>query len=218
MAALAMMRRGELERAYDIVTGERGLPLLEAECLVLQRFTSLGISAEIAFRRGKVAEALKLADRALELSRTRRDVDVFFAAVHGHAGTVLVFAGCLERLSAAPSSEIAGWDRRTLTRKLKQAVARLIAFAGMYPGARACAEHLRARYSALRGRSLAARASWSRAAQLASGAEQPYEQIQSLRALAAYEPSKAKLAEALAQRHGIPIEDASDESLTTAAE
>jgi hypothetical protein len=65
----------------------------------------------------------------------------------------------------------------------------------------------------------AAHASWSRAARLASEAEQPYEQIQSLRALAAYEPEKADLAEALARRHGIPSQDPSDEpNSTTAAE
>jgi tetratricopeptide (TPR) repeat protein len=218
MAALALMRRGELERAYRVVTGETGLELLEAECLVLQRFTSLGISAEIALRCGHVAEALTLADRALELSRTRRDVNVFFAALHGHAGTVFVFAGCLERLSAAPGTSLAGWDSRTLRRKLKQALARLAAFGGMYPGARACVEQWRARYDALRSRTRAARTSWSRAVRLASAAEQPYEQIRSLRALAAYEPAKAELAEALARRHGIPSQDLSDEPSTTAAE
>ena len=204
MAALAVMRRGEFERALQIVSGQRGLHLLEAECLVLQRFTSLGISAEVAFRCERVSEALALADRALELSRTRRDVDVFLAAVHGHAGTAFVFAGALDRLRGG--SPIPGWNQRGLLSKLKQACARLSAFGRLYPAARACAEHLQGRYYALCGRSRAARSSWVRAVALAGAAEQPYEQVLSQRALAAHEPIPAERARSLAMRHTPSLE------------
>ncbi len=171
MAAVAVSRGGQQARAIELALGARGLPLVAGDCLVLQRFTSLGIAAELLFGVGRRQEAKQLADQALELSRQRRDVNVFFAAVHGHTGITLVYLGLLE--AAAHGDEA---ERRRLQRQAAAAIAQLGAFSRMYPAAQAAFELLRGRYFGAKRRRRRALAAFTRAAEHARRTQQPFEQ------------------------------------------
>ena len=124
-AALAAARSGALDRALGLALGPRGLALVQHRGFMLQRFASVGISAELLARAGRTDEALELAEQALTLSRTRRDVNVFFAALHGHTGTLFALCSALEQAEGKQASQ--------LYTKAKRALAELRRFVRMYP-------------------------------------------------------------------------------------
>lgn len=170
MSALTRSRSGQLERAAEIVHGPRGLKLVAGNCLVLQRFTSLGIAAELSLAVGRLDAALALAEEAFELSRARRDVNVFFAALHGHTGTVLAFLGLLERTPAEDRKQ-----RGLLRSRAAASLGRLRSFAAMYPAAWPAHELLRGRYLAALGARGRALRCFRRTLKLARASKLPFE-------------------------------------------
>ena len=186
MRALAAARKGELESAFEIVEGETGVRLVEGPCLLLQRFVSLGIHAELLFRSGRSARALAVADRALSLSESSAAANVFFAALQGHAGIAAVFLSLLEDGTELDRSS--GWNRRRLEARAKVAIGQVGAFARMYPAARAHALILSGRYSRLQGKLARATVSWERAERLAQADQQPYQRVQALHWLSLHGP------------------------------
>lgn len=175
MVALSLARAGQLAPALELVLGGRGLPLVAGHCLVLQRFASLGVAAELLLAAGRAGAALELAHEAFELSRTRRDVNVFFAALHGHTGTTLVFLELLERTGKREHTV-----RSAYARQARAALARLSAFSGMFPAARPAFELLSGRYWLALGRRARAVSALRRAAALAPQTQQPHERAVAL--------------------------------------
>jgi class 3 adenylate cyclase/tetratricopeptide (TPR) repeat protein len=175
MSALTLSRSGQRERAAGIALGPRGLLLVAGNCLVLQRFTSLGIAAELALSVGRHGQALQLAEEAFELSRARRDVNVFFAALHGHIGTLLTFLGMLERTPATERKQ-----RKLLQERASASLGRLRSFAAMYPAAESALELLRGRYLASVGARGRAQRAFRRALRLAQKSELPFERALAL--------------------------------------
>ncbi len=199
MRAITVARLGHSDEALALALGARGLTLVAGNCLVLQRFASLGIAAELLLAAGRSGEALELAREALELSRTRPDVNVFFAALYGHAGAALV---CLELLEAGDSH---------FARASRTAVGRLAAFAGMYPAAGPTRELLRGALSLRRGRPNRARKAWRKAAALAADTQQPFERRLALEWLSLHDPApdvseELQRARAATEKLGIVVE------------
>jgi tetratricopeptide (TPR) repeat protein len=172
MRALTLSRAGRLDEALDIALGPRGLSLVAGNCLVLQRFTSLGITAELLLAVGERGQALTLAEEALALSRTRPDVNVFFAALFGHTGCALVFLSLRE-------------DDPRHAKAARAALRRLRSFAGMYPAAGPSCELLWGVHANARGASRRATRSWQQAARLAQAYQQPFERLLALEWLGA---------------------------------
>jgi class 3 adenylate cyclase/tetratricopeptide (TPR) repeat protein len=197
MRALTISRLGRLDEALAIALGPRGLSLVAGNCLVLQRFTSLGITAELSLAAGRRQQALGLAQEALALSATRPDVNVFFAALFGHTGCSLVYLAMVE---AEPE----------LTKPCRAALGRLGAFSRMYPAAAPSAALLTGAHARARGQHEKARRAWQRAAALAQAHQQPFEQVVALEWLAAQQAASTELGQARARAKtlGIVLEPA----------
>lgn len=187
MAALTLARGGQLRQARELALGKRGLSLVTGNCLVLQRFTSLGIAAELSLAAGDDARATTLAQEALELARARPDVNVFLAGLHGHTGATLALLTSLERTSSTDAARRAGLDKQ-----VARALSGLKSFAQMFPAAKASYELLHGRWLASRGARRRAERSFRSALRLASESGQPFEQALALQWSAGAAPGGAK--------------------------
>jgi tetratricopeptide (TPR) repeat protein len=199
LCALARARIGRLDEALELVLGPRGFALAQRDGLILQRFASLGVAAELLLRSGQEREALKMAERAFALCESDPRADVFFAGIHGYAGITAVFLRALH-----PGSRMAA-DRKLIGKRLGLTLRRLRAFARMYPAAAPCVDTLVARRELATGAARDARAGFARASSAAATLDQPYFEFVARRWLAECEGGErgvpaARRASALATR------------------
>jgi class 3 adenylate cyclase/tetratricopeptide (TPR) repeat protein len=171
MRALAVAREGRLGEALAIIEGPTGLPIISGNFLPLQRFTALGVQAEVLARLGRVEEAVAVAREAQVLAARGQDCDVFFAGLHGHAGVV--------------EAHLARWaaDGRAGGTDARRALARLRRFADLYPAAWPRTDLLAGRWRALAGRPRAAARRLRRALARARAMALAYEQREAAAAL-----------------------------------
>lgn len=205
LAALARARLGHLEAALSLVMGPRGFTLTQRDGLILQRFTSLGVAAELLLRAGRTREALELAERAFALCESDPRADVFFAGIHGYAGIAAVF---LRALASGSTSTPAA----TLRRRLSVTLRRLRAFARMYPAGSPCVAIFDARSDLARGATRKARAGFARARRAAVALDQPYFELVAQRWRAEVERGERRAealrrADALSARFGLRFSD-----------
>jgi hypothetical protein len=178
LCALARARIGQVAEGLELVLGPRGFSLAQRDGLVLQRFASLGVAAELLMRSGRDREALELAERAYALCESDPRADVFFAGIHGYASIASVFLRAL-----APGVSAID-DRRGIRRRLLQTLRKLRAFAKMYPAAAPCVEILTARHELAQGARRRAKVGFARAAAAAATLDQPYYEFVARRWLA----------------------------------
>lgn len=169
LCALAWARSGRLEQACALIMGPRGHCLTAHDGLLLQRFASLGIAAEILLRSGREAEAMSVAEQAFALCERDPRADVFFAGLHGYAGILFTF---LHALASNPArTDVA---TRKLEKRLGVTLRRVRSFARMYPAAGPCVQLLAARHELALGKLRRATASFQCSLELSLKLEQPY--------------------------------------------
>jgi len=166
MGALAVARLGRLDEALALLDGPGGLPLITGNFLALQRFTSLGVKAEVLTRLGRLDEALLIAREAQALADRGQHCEVFFAGLHGYAGIVEAHLGSWERNLGGEGAQA----------RAEAACRRLRRFARLYPAAWPRADLLRGRLFALAGRGRAARRMFLRALSRSRRMRLPYEE------------------------------------------
>jgi tetratricopeptide (TPR) repeat protein len=174
MGALALTRLGGLDEALALIDGRHGLPLIEDSYLPLQRFTSLGIKVEILTLLGRPDEAAAIAREAQALAAHGQDCDVFFAALHGHAGVAQWNLALLDRALTRPRSRRG--EVRALSEAALAACRRIRRFARMYPAARPRADLLASHWLVLVGQRRKARSLLERALSDSTRMEMPFEQ------------------------------------------
>jgi class 3 adenylate cyclase/tetratricopeptide (TPR) repeat protein len=180
LKSLAMARSGSIQEAATIASGTRGAALTLGHCMVLQRFASFGVCAELLARAELMTEALEAADRAIELAQPERLVSVFLAGLHGHAGVVACLLLALERARGDAASNV---DARLLERRLLTAAQRLRRFGRLYVAAAPRVQLLLGHVEAQRGRPASARRLWAKAAAASRSAGQRHELGLALKAL-----------------------------------
>jgi tetratricopeptide (TPR) repeat protein len=185
MRALAIARLGRFEEALALIDGPMGLPIIDPNrCLPLQRFTSLGIKAEILGHMGRLSEAEEIVRgeaRALSDAGGGYACSVFFAGLHGYAGVLSVYLNLRSRMG---DSKVR--SAQTLSEEAWRAQKRLQAFSRIYPAARPRLDLLTGSLHVLDGRARPARGALRRSLETASTMKMPYEQ-----ALAHYWLSRA---------------------------
>lgn len=184
MRSLALARAGRVSEAAELAAGERGAALTRGHCMVLQRFTSYGICAELLARAQRLEEAVAAAETAFQLANSERHVSVFLAGLHGHAGVVSCLLMLLER---AVRHDVRGLEPARLRARLRVAARRLRHFGRLYTAAMPRASLLLGHVAALNGRDGGAHRSWKQAAAAARRTGQRYELELALRALASGE-------------------------------
>jgi class 3 adenylate cyclase/tetratricopeptide (TPR) repeat protein len=173
MSALAVARLGCYGDALALIDGPTGLPLIGGKFLPLQRFTSLGIKAEVLVRLGRADEATEVAREAWSLAERGQDCDVFFVGLHGYAG---VLEAHLEQwLRMRPTTGDRAARRPAEFDDLAAAYVRLTRFARLYPAARPRAALFKGRLLIADGRPEAARPILRRALKSANRMGMPYE-------------------------------------------
>jgi class 3 adenylate cyclase/tetratricopeptide (TPR) repeat protein len=183
MQALAMAGSGRVEEAVSLAAGARGASLTRGPCLVLQRFSSHGICADLLARAGRWDEALEAAEFTFRLAEAESEVSVFLAGLHGHSGLVTCFLAALQRV-IEQRTELAGWSRQRLSRHLSVSLRRLQRLGGLYRAAASRVQLLAGNVHALERRSARAERCYVRAVAAARAMDQEFELALASRSLA----------------------------------
>jgi tetratricopeptide (TPR) repeat protein len=172
LKALALARAGSIQEGARLAAGERGAVLTLGDCMLLQRFTSYGVCAELLARAERLPQGLEAAEIALQLGQAEQHVSVFLAGLHGHAGVVACLLIALERFRGGAASDA---KATLLERRLHAAAQRLRRFSRLYVAAAPRVGLLLGHIEAQRGRPTIARHIWAKAAAASRRSGQSYE-------------------------------------------
>jgi hypothetical protein len=149
-AALADLRQGAVEAALALVDGPSGAVLCDGSAARMQRFTVLGLQAEIRLGADRIEEAWESALCAEDAYGW--PCDVFFAAFHAHAALCDVYLRLWWWVGEGRLPTTFPADQRALARRAVRAWRRLRRFALLYPGARPATDYWGARVAAMLSR------------------------------------------------------------------